>query len=262
GHRWAQGNGPVVVIGPSGSGKSSLLRAGVIPAARKGWLGPSDSAGWAVVLITPGSHPVATLANRIAMLIDADADEVADAIRQNPAICAEYAERAVDTARTDGLLIVVDQLEEVFTETTRIEERQAFLGALDAVSRSASTSTRAPAAVVFGLRADFYHRALRDPYLLPALQTSQIAVGPMADSSLSEVIVGPARKAGISIEDGLVEIILRDLAPAVPVDDSGSRRASALPLLSHAMLATWERSPAGRLTVAAYKDVGGIDGSV
>jgi WD40 repeat protein/transcriptional regulator with XRE-family HTH domain len=262
GQRWAKGGGPVVVIGPSGSGKSSVLRAGVIPAVRTGRLDPTGSVGWPVVLLTPGSHPVAALAGRLADLVGIDAGEVADGIRKDPAICAEYAERAVDTAATHGLLIIVDQLEELFTETPVVEERQAFLAALDAVSRSAAGSMHAPAAVVLGLRADFYHQALRDRHLLPALQTSQVAVGPMTEPSLNDVIVGPARKAGITIEDGLVEIILRDLAPGVRTDDSGVRGASALPLLSHALLATWERSPAGRLTVAAYKDVGGIDGSV
>ncbi len=114
-----------------------------------------------------------------------------------------------------------------------------------------------------GLRADFYPHALRYPELVFALQRHQVLVGPMTAQELRSAITGPARKAGLDIEDGLVEVLLRDLAPAAERNrPSAAHDPGALPLLSHALRATWELSHGGRLTVAGYRDSGGIDGAV
>lgn len=209
--------GLLFVVGPSGSGKSSLLRAGVIPALKSGALGIPGSADWSVALLTPGAHPAPDLTGR-------------------------------------GEVIVVDQFEDVFTECTDDGERAGFIEALCYASESG-------ALIVLGLRADFYPRALRYPELVPALQHRQVVVGPMTERELRRAIIQPARKARLEIEDGLVEVLLRDLAPAVgdagPAHESGS-----LPLMSHALLTTWERARRGRLTVADYRDAGGIEGAV
>jgi WD40 repeat protein/transcriptional regulator with XRE-family HTH domain len=214
-----QRGGLLAVAGPSGSGKSSLLRAGLIPEVRSGALGIPGSGDWPLILMTPGGQPARDLAGRLAAVADHAPDQ--------------------------RVVIVVDQFEELFTSCDDESERVAFIRALCA----AADHEREPTAlVVMGFRADFYPHALRYPELVSALQSRQVLVGPMTEEELRSAISGPARRAGLDIEDGLVEVLLRD--------------AGALPLLSHALLATWERSRGGRLTVADYRDSGGISGAV
>ena len=200
------GRGPLVVVGASGAGKSSLLRAGVVAtlAARPG--APP-------VLLTPGDRPLAAL-----------------------------------DAAPDGALLVVDQLEEVFGPAVGEPERAAFVRALCAPGRP----------VVVALRADFYGRALAYPELARAAQNGQVVVGPMDDDELRAAVVEPARRADVRVDDGLVERVLADLhGPG-----GGARSAGRLPLLSHALLATWRRGRGTRMTLADYRAAGGIAGGV
>lgn len=253
-NRWAAGAGPVMVVGPSGSGKSSLLRAGVIPALRAGGV---DLPFVPVLLLTPGTDPVSALAEQLAAVTGTPVDEVVAGLRGDPYKLVEYARRAAGGA---GLVVVVDQLEELFTECRDADERQVFISALAAAATDPD-GNRAAAAVLLGLRADFYHRALREPRLASALRRSQVVVGPMSEDELREAIVGPARRAGLEVEDGLVEVLLRDLAPPTPMDGA-AHEAGAMPLLSHALWATWKRSRAGWLTAADYRATGRIAGGV
>lgn len=216
-----QRGGLLAVAGPSGSGKSSLLRAGLIPELRAGALGIPGSGEWPLVLMAPGARPARELAERLA------------AVAGNVP-----GQRAV---------IVVDQFEEIFTSCGDESERAAFIRALCA---AAGRDPEPTALIVIGFRADFYPHALRYPELVSALQGRQVLVGPMTEEELRSAITEPARQAGLDVEDGLVEVLLRD------------HDADALPLLSHALLATWERSHGGRLTVADYRDSGGISGAV
>jgi WD40 repeat protein/transcriptional regulator with XRE-family HTH domain len=216
------GGGIEIVVGASGSGKSSLLRAGLIPALRAGRL--AGSSEWTIHLGTPGEDPVATLAGLA----------------------------APDSG--DRLVVVVDQFEELFTACADDSRRAGFLARLEELAQ-------AGALVVLGLRADFYAQALRFPQLVRAAQDSQLTVGPMTEAQLREVIVGPARKAKVDLEDGLVELLLRDVAPAAGRDPERSG-AGALPLLSHALYSTWSHAPDKRLTIAGYRAVGGLDGAV
>jgi WD40 repeat protein len=145
--------------------------------------------------------------------------------------------------------IIVDQLEEIFTAGADEEGRRQFVAALSALSGHTL--------VVLGLRADFYGHALGYPDLARALQERQIVIGPMSAGQLRRAIVEPALKAGRGIEDGLVEVLLADMRPH-GAPGPGGHEAGALPLLSHALLATWTRSRGGRLTVADYQASGGI----
>ncbi|PZF99756.1 nSTAND1 domain-containing NTPase [Micromonospora deserti] len=147
-------------------------------------------------------------------------------------------------------ILIVDQFEEVFTLCEDADERRSFIDAL---------FTRR--GVVAGMRADFYPHALRHPRLADALQYSQIIVGPMTDKDLRRTITEPARKARIDLDDGLVELLVRELAPTAR-DGDGAHDAGALPLLSHALLATWEHGPKGRMSVEDYRASGGIDGAI
>jgi hypothetical protein len=287
-------SGLLVVIGVSGSGKSSLLRAGLIPALVRGDLGVPGSQNWPWLLFTPGEHPLKELAAQLApetRTTPADAERI---LRSDPGAAADFARRACGAADAGAtpagsvtaglrsgprLVVVVDQFEEVFTSCTDEAERSAFIAALGAAAGGCAvepTGTAAdercsPAAlVVLGLRADFYSQALRRTDLLPALQGGHVVVGPMIEDELRDVIAKPAEEAGVDLEDGLVELLLRDLRPAAgPVArqeqaglDGGAHDAGTLPLLSHTLRLTWERQQRGRMTVAGYKASGTIRDAV
>jgi WD40 repeat protein/transcriptional regulator with XRE-family HTH domain len=235
---------PIAVVGPSGSGKSSLLRAGLYPRLAGG----PAARPRPVLLITPGATPVTTLAAELARLAGSrDPVRLAADLRRAPQRCAELAGRAGQSAPA----IIVDQFEEVFTACEDEAERLAFVTALAALSVSTL--------VVLGLRADYYAAALRYPDLARSLQDRQIVVGPMTAGQLRRAIAEPARKAGLDLEEGLVELLLRDMRPRGEGDTTAAgHEAGALPLLSHALLVTWERATGNRLTVAGYQASGGI----
>lgn len=268
--------GILAVVGASGSGKSSLLRAGLIPELQSGGLGVPGSHIWPVTLLTPGSRPVRELAVELAALTDEAPDHIESVLLTDPSDSADLARRAARweaDSNGDGdapdacesmLVLVVDQFEEVFMACHDERERLAFIRALCAAAGcdaagGGSAGSRPAALVVLGLRADFYPHALGYPALVAALQSSQVVVGPMTADELRSAITEPAHKAALDIEDGLVELVLRDLAPSMGRTLPGAAHdPGALPMLSFAMLATWARSHGGKLTVASYRDSGGI----
>jgi WD40 repeat protein len=258
--------GILVAVGPSGSGKSSLLRAGMIPALRSGALGAPGPDSWPVALFTPGSRPLHALAAQLAPFTGIDAGDLVPRLSSDPGKCAEL-------LRGRRIVLVVDQFEEVFTACQDEAERRSFIAALcaaghrdeanDDAADAAGPHAGGPAAlVVLGLRADFYPHALGYQELVPALQDHQVVVGPMTEAELRSAITEPAGEAGLEIEDGFVEVLLHDLAPTGYTEPGAAHGAGSLPLLSHALLTTWERATRGRLTVAGYAATGGIQGAV
>ena len=216
------GPGLVALVAPSGAGKSSLLLGGVVPALHRA-SPPVD-----VAVLVPGSDPVGALR----------------ALEKRPAV------------------LVVDQFEEIFAPGVPEEARRDFADGLAALTQPASPAGSRDTVVLFGLRADFYGDVLRDPALLPALRQAQVVLGPMSEHELRRAIVGPARTVGVSVDDELVEVLLRDLAPRGPRDGAGAHRPGALPLLSHALMTAWDRHSGDRLTVGDYLAAGGIAGAV
>ena len=192
----------VAVVGASGSGKSSLLRAGVIAAVRAGEVREVRSAS----LIRPGSSS------------------------------------ALDLPDDPAILVVVDQFEELFTLCEDAARRQAFIDALLAV--------RGP--VVIGVRADTYGKLAGHPELARTVAANQILLAAMSDAELERAVTEPARLAGLRLEPGLVELALRDVAG----------EPGALPLLSHALLVTWERRDGRTLTVEGYRETGGVASAI
>jgi WD40 repeat protein/transcriptional regulator with XRE-family HTH domain len=251
---------PLVVFGASGAGKSSLLCAGLVPALAHGALPAVGPADWPTLVMTPTAHPTAALAESVAKLLGIPTEHLRHEIR------AGRWGAALRTALGSGegrLVLIIDQLEEVFTLCEKESERQAFIGALCDASRPGEGGERAAALVVLGVRADFYGRCLAYPELLGAVQDNQFAVGAMSREELIAAIIGPARVAKLELEPGLVEVLLRDLGIEHGTrQQHGTYEPRVLPLLSHALLATWQQRQGTRLTVAGYQLTGGIHGAV
>jgi len=252
-------SGMVVLVGASGAGKSSLIRAGLVPAL------DTD----VVALMTPTVDPLKELGHRVPELTDVMAavaaeepdEEFAERVR---AAVRSFAARA--SLRQARPVLVVDQFEELFTLSSDEGRRRLFVAALSAACTSADAQTPPPARVVLGVRADFYGRCLDYPALAEALQDRQMVLGAMTTAELREAVARPARAVGLQLETGLVELMMSDLGVTSghhrAAAGQGAYDAGALPLLSHALLATWQRRQAGKLTVAGYRAAGGIQGAV
>ncbi|KOX00525.1 WD-40 repeat protein [Streptomyces sp. NRRL B-1140] len=156
-------------------------------------------------------------------------------------------------------VVIVDQFEETFTLCPDEADRRTFIEVLHAACSPAGPGRPAPAVVVLGIRADFYDRCLRYPELADALQHRHMVLGPLTTAELREAVNGPAKAVGLELEPGLAELIVREVSADGP---GGAHDAGVLPLLSHALLATWQRRKAGRLTLAGYRAAGGIQGAV
>ncbi|MFJ6389511.1 AAA family ATPase [Streptomyces sp. NPDC091972] len=258
--------GLVMLVGASGAGKSSLLNAGLVTALEKGALGGSgEDGGRPVLQLVPGADPLTELTGRIpelAPVVSAartggpDIDhppEFGHAVRE---AVASWAQREAATARP---VVIVDQFEEAFTLCSDEWVRRTFVRLLHAACTPAGPDARAPALVLLGVRADFYERCLDHPELADALQHRHMVLGPLTGGELREAVTGPARAVGLELEPGLAELIVREVSADGP---RGAHDAGVLPLLSHALLATWQRRKAGRLTVAGYRAAGGIQGAV
>jgi WD40 repeat protein len=246
--------GPLLVVAPSGTGKSSLLGAGLLNALAEGRLPAPGSVSWPRLMITPGPHPLQTLRAALATLA------------------------TVQTVTGDWrFVVVIDQLEEIFTVCESEGERSEFF---DEIGTLAADAGPGSALVVLGMRADFYAQATAYRLLRQAMQSRQVVVGAMSATEVRQAIIRPARAVGLTLEAGLTERLLRDLG----VDEGGSAgenlgaggdrttdgsqgagggyEPGRLPLLAHALRATWQHRDGSRLTVAGYEATGGIAGAI
>ncbi|HEX7308903.1 hypothetical protein [Lentzea sp.] len=227
-------NGITMLVGASGAGKSSLMKAGVLPRLSKD-----------AIIISPGTDPLKELALQVPELIPT---------LEAAAGCEVFTEfaREVQIAVGDRV-VIVDQFEEAFTLGGDENRLRIFVQALHAAAEKT--------AVVLGVRADFYARCLDFPELAEALQNRQMVLGAMSAAEVRDAVTNPAKTAGLQLEPGLVDLMLRDLG-AHNRRGKDAYDAGALPLLSHALLVTWQRRQAGRLTISGYRAAGGIQGGV
>ena len=227
----------LAVVGPSGSGKSSVLRAGLLPALANGMLPGSQR--WRQVLIRPGEHPLAATQRALARLAPGEgqgdgADPLAAALGS--------------LAPDERLVLAVDQFEEAFTACRDEDERAAFT---DALVRAAD-DTDQRVVVVLAIRADFYGRCAEYPSLSAQISANNVLVGPMSRKELRRAIELPARKAGLRVEPGLVSALVDDVAG----------QPGGLPLLSTALLELWQERSGRTLREASYAASGGVSGAV
>jgi WD40 repeat protein/transcriptional regulator with XRE-family HTH domain len=275
--RLLAGVGLLVVSGASGAGKSSLLRAGVLPRIQAGGLAAAlESASWPRVVLTPTRAPLDELALRVGVLAGTDAAAVRRELDTTPAWFALTAWQAAlaglrgPADDPDGsvaercrppqrrLLLVVDQFEELFTQCTEEEQRRAFITALHAAATAGHGPDQAPAAlVVLGLRADFETRCADYPELAGPVQDRYLVTA-MTERQLRMAITEPAKKAGAKVDDDLTCLLLAEMRTGQP----GAVGAGGLPLLSHALDQAWRCRTGQAVTLADYDRAGGIDGAV
>ncbi|MBT2524434.1 helix-turn-helix domain-containing protein [Streptomyces sp. ISL-99] len=264
------GSGPLAVVASSGAGKSSLLRAGLVPALRRGALPVEGSSGWPVVACTPTAHPLKELLRCVTEALGAGLGVDPESLRVRPRGLAE-AVRPLLAAGPGRLVLLVDQFEETFTLCADEAERRAFVAALSALATPADEDAdgddeRPPGVVVLGVRADFSGRCLDHPELAAVFSHGLFALGPMTAAELRESITLPAQRAGLALEPGLVGLLLRDVGVRGTgrgsQDDLTPASPGALPLLAHALLVTWQQRTGRTLTVAGYKTTGGIHGAI
>ncbi|WP_416959065.1 helix-turn-helix domain-containing protein [Streptomyces sp. Agncl-13] len=267
------GGGPLLLVAPSGAGKSSLLNAGLVPALRRPGGFPMPGAErWPVVALTPTAHPLDELLERTAKVLGSDLDLTARQLADRPEVLLEAVRARSEgaPAGADGRrpppvrpVLLVDQFEELFTLCSDESERRAFVRVLGALSTGPD-----PAVVVLGVRADFTGQCLELPELAPVFTDGLFVLLPMSVAELRASITRPAELAGVTLEPGLVPLLLRDAGlrdePGT-VDRSNTpddTPSGALPLVSHALLATWQQREDTTLTVAGYERTGGIQGAI
>jgi WD40 repeat protein len=228
----------LAVFGASGSGKSSLLRAGLLPRMRAADHGPA-------ILFTPGPHPIEECAVRLAAFGGGSASALrTDLLDGERALHLIVRQLLAEAPDAQDLLIVVDQFEEVFTLCADERERSRFIDALLTAAGEPNSRCR----VVIGCRADFYVRCAEHPNLVDALRDAQVLVGPMTTDELRKAVSLPAARAEATVEGALLARIIAE----------ATGEANVLPLVSHALRETWRRRRGNTLTLAGYEASGGI----
>ena len=245
----------VVVAGSSGSGKSSVVFAGLVPHLR-------SVEDWRVADFRPGTHPFQALAAAILPVISPqmtetdrllEAGRLAEALAGGELDLCDVLEPALQRqGQAQRLLLVVDQFEELYTLCSETEVRRRFVDALLTVAERAGHRREPCLVLLLTMRADFMGQALAYRPFADALQEASLLLGPMNRPELQAAIEKPAEAQGAAFEAGLVQRIL---------DDVGEEPGN-LPLLEFALTLLWERNNHGWLTHAGYEEIGGVEGAL
>jgi WD40 repeat protein len=245
--RWSR-SGPqgrfLAVVGPSGSGKSSAVRAGLVPALRRNAIEGSE--GWFITDLVPGRHPMEELEAALLRVAPEPMPGVLQVLESGPRGLLQAVDRVVP--KDSELILIVDQFEEAFTLTEEEGERSLLLESL----RVAAVDPASRVRVVATLRADFYDRPLIYPRFGELLGRNTEVVTPLAPDELERAIVRPASSVGQTVEPALVAQVASDVA----------EQPGALPLVQYALTELFDRRQEGRLTLEAYREIGGVGGAL
>jgi len=234
----------VVVVGPSGSGKSSVVRAGLVPALRSGAVANSQS--WFATTMVPGSDPYEALEAALLRVAVNPPDSLLNQLRDGKRGVLRGVRRCL-SAEDETALVVIDQFEEIFTNSSK-DVANNFLEALAAAVEDPTGQLR----LVITLRADYYDRPLSHPSFATIINKAAVNVTPLAPDELEQAIVEPARRLGAEFEPGLVARIAAETIG----------QASPLPLLQYTLSELFDRREGNQLTIAAYDEIGGLAGAL
>ena len=234
----------LVVVGPSGIGKSSVLKAGLLPALAAGALPGSET--WLVTEMVPGQLPFERLAAALGRVATLAAPDVAGELAASPRSLDDIAGQLL--ADDTELVVVVDQFEELFTQTIDEGERRAFLEMISDIAGGAPGVVR----LVATLRADFFDRPLGYPGVSDAFEGRTVAIGAMTETELADAVRLPATRLGIEVDPRLVERITSE----------ASTQPGALPLVQHTMAELFDGRQSNAITLAAFEEWGGLAGAI
>lgn len=235
----------LVVVGASGSGKSSVVRAGLIPALRAGAV--QGSKYWLISTLVPGVDPLANLAAALKRVSVREFD-VEAMLRTDHYGLSRAIDRSLPNEAQCELLLVLDQFEELFTLSANDADTRHFISLIV----NALSDPHARLRVLCTLRADFLDRPLQYPELAELMRERTTLIPAMSLDELERAIVGPARRAGLIFEEGLVAAILEEV----------SDQLGALPLLQYALSELFVKRRGRELTHAAFRDMGGVRGAL
>ncbi len=235
----------LAVVGPSGSGKSSVVKAGLIPALWRGDLPGSDR--WFVIEMVPGARPLDELEVALTRVAANQAEHLRAHLERDTHGLLRAAALLLPDDGSE-LVILIDQFEEIFTLVADEETRAHFLKLIHA----AVTDPRSRVRVIITLRADFYDRPLHYPEFGELVRTRMETVLPLSAEELEAVVTKPAERVGVSFEPGLVATITSEM----------HYQAGALPLLQYALTELFEQRQDRVLTRSAYQSLGGAIGAL
>ncbi|MCS6835443.1 MAG: protein kinase, partial [Anaerolineae bacterium] len=233
------------VVGPSGSGKSSVVRAGVVPALRRGRLPGSDR--WFIVDMLPGAQPLRSLEAALLSVALRPPSRLYEMLRADSGGLLWAVDRVMTDVEGD-LLLVIDQFEELFTNVSDEAERLHFLNLI----QTAVTAPDSRLRVIVTLRADFTDRPLEYVDFGELVRQRTEFILPLSAQEIERAISGPAQRVGLLVESELVAAIVADVR----------EEPGALPLLQYALTEVFERREGLALTLAAYQDSGGVLGAL
>lgn len=233
------------IVGPSGSGKSSLVKAGLIPALWRGDVLKSQN--WFVVELVPGRHPLDELEVALARVAPNVVSNLRDQLQRDESGLVRVSQLILPEDNSE-LVLVIDQFEELFTLVEDEAARSHFLNSLVA----AVTDPHSRIRIVMTLRADFYDRPLHYAAFGEMLRSRMVTLLPLTPEGLERAIVRPAERTGVTFEEGLVAEIIADV----------NYQPGALPLLQYALTELFERREGQMLTRKAYQSIGSAVGAL
>ncbi len=234
----------LVVVGPSGIGKSSAVKAGLLPALAAGAVPGSES--WLVTELVPGRRPFEQLAAALGRIASSDVADVAGELSCGSSTMSAVVDEVAPG--NCGVVIVIDQLEELFTQTIDEAERRNFLRMIVGVAQSTDVTVR----LVATLRADYFDRPLAYPGIDDAIQGRTVALGAMSSDELANAVRLPAAAVGVQIETGVVDRIVVDV----------ETQPGGLPLAQHTLSELFDRRTTNTITIADLDAVGGVAGAI